>query len=53
LLERVGYPVAVNPDRELRRVAETRGWMIEDFTIDTGRLADHGVSAPITEGARV
>ena len=52
LLERVGYPVAVNPDRELRRVAETRGWMIEDFTIDTGRLADHGVSAPITEGAR-
>jgi phosphoserine phosphatase len=29
LLERVGEPVAVNPDPRLRRVAERRGWRIE------------------------
>jgi HAD superfamily hydrolase (TIGR01490 family) len=31
MLEAVGNPVAVNPDRELRRVAELRGWRIRDF----------------------
>jgi HAD superfamily hydrolase (TIGR01490 family) len=31
MLEAVGNPVAVNPDRELRRVAEQRGWRIRDF----------------------
>jgi HAD superfamily hydrolase (TIGR01490 family) len=31
MLEIVGYPVAVNPDRELRREAERRGWKIRDF----------------------
>jgi HAD superfamily hydrolase (TIGR01490 family) len=31
MLEAVGHPVAVNPDRELRRVAERRGWQIRDF----------------------
>jgi HAD superfamily hydrolase (TIGR01490 family) len=31
MLEAVGYPVAVNPDRELRREAENRGWQIRDF----------------------
>jgi HAD superfamily hydrolase (TIGR01490 family) len=30
-LEAVGNPVAVNPDRELRRVAEERGWEILEF----------------------
>lgn len=30
-LEAVGTPVAVNPDRELRRVAEERGWRVERF----------------------
>ena len=30
-LESVGSPVAVNPDRELRRVARTRGWPIRRF----------------------
>jgi len=29
MLERVGQPVAVNPDRRLRRLAEQRGWPIE------------------------
>jgi HAD superfamily hydrolase (TIGR01490 family) len=31
MLESVGHPVAVNPDRELRRAAEERGWKVRDF----------------------
>jgi HAD superfamily hydrolase (TIGR01490 family) len=31
MLEAVGNPVAVNPDRELRRLAQQRGWKIRDF----------------------
>jgi HAD superfamily hydrolase (TIGR01490 family) len=31
MLESVGHPVAVNPDRELRRVAAGRGWPLELF----------------------
>jgi len=30
-LEAVGHPVAVNPDRKLRRVATSRGWPIMQF----------------------
>lgn len=35
MLEAVGHPVAVNPDRELTRVANQRGWEIRKF--------EHGV----------
>jgi hypothetical protein len=31
MLETVGHPVAVNPDRELRKEAERRGWQVRDF----------------------
>jgi hypothetical protein len=31
LLEGVGHPVAVNPDRMLRELAAERGWPIQDF----------------------
>jgi HAD superfamily hydrolase (TIGR01490 family) len=31
LLETVGFPVAVNPDRTLRRLAEERGWPLRSF----------------------
>jgi HAD superfamily hydrolase (TIGR01490 family) len=31
MLEAVGHPVAVNPDRELRRVARARGWERRTF----------------------
>jgi phosphoserine phosphatase len=31
LLEHVGYPVAVNPDIRLRRLAQRRGWPVERF----------------------
>ena len=30
-LEAVGHPVAVNPDRELRRIAADRGWPVLEF----------------------
>ena len=29
--DRLGHPVAVNPDRELRREADKRGWQVRDF----------------------
>jgi HAD superfamily hydrolase (TIGR01490 family) len=31
LLERVGHPVAVNPDLRLRRLSRMRGWPVEKF----------------------
>jgi HAD superfamily hydrolase (TIGR01490 family) len=31
MLEAVGHPVAVNPDKELRKQAEERAWDIRDF----------------------
>lgn len=31
MLEAVGHPVVVNPDKGLRRIAEERGWTIETF----------------------
>ena len=31
MLEAVGHPVAVNPDRQLRRVAEERDWPVLEF----------------------
>lgn len=32
MLEAVGHPHAVNPDRELRKVATARDWPIMEFT---------------------
>jgi HAD superfamily hydrolase (TIGR01490 family) len=37
-LEAVGHPVAVNPDRALRRVAAERGWPVLEFS---GRAYPH------------
>ena len=31
MLEAVGHPVAVNPDRELRRLAASQDWPVRDF----------------------
>jgi HAD superfamily hydrolase (TIGR01490 family) len=36
MLDLVGHPVAVNPRRELRRVAEARGWPIVHWTKTRG-----------------
>lgn len=38
MLELVGHPVAVNPDRELERVARRRGWPIVVFAQRTKRV---------------
>ena len=45
MLECVGEPAAVNPDRGLRRAAEERNWPILDLrSATTPRRTDHGVS---------
>ena len=31
LLAMVGHPVATNADAALRKIAESRGWIIEEF----------------------
>jgi hypothetical protein len=31
MMEMVGHPVAVNPDKELRKIAEEREWPILEF----------------------
>lgn len=36
MLEAVGHPHAVNPDRQLRRVAESRGWPVLAFAATSG-----------------
>jgi HAD superfamily hydrolase (TIGR01490 family) len=35
-LEAVGIPVAINPDRELRRIARERGWPVRRFRRQLG-----------------
>lgn len=56
MMEVVGHPVAVNPDRELREVAEANDWPIEEFerpvTLRT-RLATLPKPVPIISGAAV
>lgn len=42
MLESVGHPVAVNPDRRLRRVAVERGWPILDFRQGATKRGNHG-----------
>ncbi|HVB41101.1 MAG TPA: HAD family hydrolase [Streptosporangiaceae bacterium] len=39
MLEAVGHPHAVNPDRRLRRVATQRGWPVLAFTAKSAKLA--------------
>jgi HAD superfamily hydrolase (TIGR01490 family) len=47
MLEAVGHPYAVNPDRSLRREAATRGWPVLDFRHPVRLRARLGrVSAP-------
>jgi HAD superfamily hydrolase (TIGR01490 family) len=45
MLDAVGHPVAVNPDRELRKVAQQRGWRIRDFRRPV-RLRDRLTDVP-------
>ena len=55
-LEAVGNPVAVNPDRELRRVAQERGWPVLAFSeraypAAVRRLTPALVGFPLVVGA--
>ncbi len=56
MLEIVGHPVAVNPDKDLRAVAEERDWLIVEFerpvTIRT-RLDSMPKAVPVISGAAV
>jgi HAD superfamily hydrolase (TIGR01490 family) len=50
MLEAVGNPVAVNPDRELRRLAQQQEWKVRDFRRPVRlrhRLADVRRPAPV------
>lgn len=51
MLAAVGHPVAVNPDRELAKVAKERGWDVEHFTLEV-RLRDR-VPMPAPKQAAV
>lgn len=53
LLETVGHPVAVNPDRELRTIAEERGWPIVEFTRQVSLRTRLTRPVPLISGATV
>lgn len=41
MLEAVGHPHAVNPDRQLRKVAVSRGWPVLAFAGQSGLTCEH------------
>ena len=51
MLEVVGHPVAVNPDRELARIARDREWEVRQFRIG-GAAARAGADAAAAAGRR-
>jgi HAD superfamily hydrolase (TIGR01490 family) len=52
MLEEVGHPYAVNPDRALAKVAADRGWEVLHFT-NPVRLRDHMPAPPGLQAAAV
>ena len=56
MLEAVGHPVAVNPDRELREIAHQRDWQVLEFRRPVtlrSRLAAIPKPVPVISGAAV
>jgi hypothetical protein len=54
MLEAVGHPTAVNPDRALRRVATERGWPVREFSRPVPVRSRFGVpTTPVVTGAAV
>ena len=53
LLETVGHPTAVNPDRGLRRIAAEKSWPVLEFRhpIPLGRRLRQGPAVPVTAAA--
>jgi HAD superfamily hydrolase (TIGR01490 family) len=52
LLEAVGHPVAVNPDRALRRIALERGWPVVRFSARAYGQAGSGAAGPAAWSCR-
>lgn len=48
MLSMVGTPVAINPDRTLRRIAAERGWLIRDYRSLRRAVRTFGVPALLT-----
>jgi HAD superfamily hydrolase (TIGR01490 family) len=54
MLEAVGHPTAVNPDRGLRKIAAERGWPVLEFTRPVSlRSRFAGVRTPVVTSAAV
>ncbi len=56
MMEAVGNPIAVNPDRELRAKAEAEGWTIKEFKLPVNmrtRLGDVPRPSPLVSTAAV
>jgi hypothetical protein len=51
MLEAVGHPVAVNPDRELRGIAHARAWEILEFAKPVALRIPR--PSPVVSGAAV
>jgi len=52
MLETVGHPVAVNPDRVLRKLAEERGWEVRTFSRPV-RMRDDGAGSRVGRRAGI
>jgi HAD superfamily hydrolase (TIGR01490 family) len=53
MLEIVGHPFAVNPDKALRRIAEEKGWPILTFTSPVSMRARLGLDTRVAKAAAV
>lgn len=53
MMQLVGHPVAVNPDRSLMSVAHRRGWPVVEFNRTQKQVARIGVAGALTAGAGV
>ena len=48
MLTMVGTPVAINPDRKLRNIAEERGWIVRDYRSIRRAIRTYGLPALVT-----
>jgi len=53
MMEMVGHPVAVNPDKELRKIAEEREWPILEFQLEVSVIPRIPRPTPLVSGATV
>jgi hypothetical protein len=53
MLEIVGHPFAVNPDKALRRIAEENGWPVLTFTSPVSMRARLGLDTRVAKAAAV